>query len=55
MWPYEEHDHMEIGSSGWAPTKNGCYVNIYNNHTLDEMGREFDERGNLIFDPYDEN
>lgn len=55
MWPYEESDHMEIGDSGWVPIKNGCYKNIHNNHTIDESGREFDEDGELIYDPLEDN
>ncbi len=49
MWPSD--DYMEIGETGWIPTKNGCYVNKHNGHTIDEMGKEYDEEGNLIFDP----
>jgi hypothetical protein len=45
------YDEMEIGDSGWVPTKNGGYKNIYNNHTIDSVGREFDSKGNLIYDP----
>lgn len=55
MWPYEESDHMEIGESGWIPTKNGCFLNIHTKHTIDEIGREFDESGNLIYDPLEDN
>lgn len=55
MWPYEENDHMEIGETGWISTKNGCYKNIHNNHTIDELGREFDENGDLIYDPLEDN
>lgn len=51
MWPYEENDQMEIGESGWVASKNGGYKNIYNGHTIDESGKEYDENGLLIFDP----
>lgn len=51
MWPYEEDDFMELGESGWVPTKNGGFKNKYNGHTIDEIGREYDEDGVLIFDP----
>lgn len=51
MWPYEESDQMEIGESGWVPCKNGGYKNIYNGHTMDDTGKEYDENGLLIFDP----
>jgi len=54
MWPYEEDDQMQLGDTGWVPIKNGCYKNIYTNHIIDEMGREIDEHGNLIYDPADE-
>jgi len=45
------YDEMEIGNSGWVPTKDGGYKNIHNNHTLDSNGREYDENGNLIYNP----
>ena len=48
------YDEMEIGESGWVPTKDGGYKNIYNNHIIDSLGREFDENGTLIFDPREE-
>jgi len=54
MWPYEESDHMEIGESGWVSIKSGGYKNIYNGHTIDENGKEYDENGLLIFDPNEE-
>ena len=51
MWPYEENDFMEMGDSGWVPIGQGSYLNKYTGHTVDEIGREFDEKGNLIYDP----
>jgi hypothetical protein len=51
MWPYNEDDRMEIGETGWIPIGQGSYLNKYNNHVLDELGREFDENGYLIYDP----
>lgn len=54
MWPYEEDDYMELGDSGWIIAKEGTYFNKHTKHTIDEMGREFDEQGNLIFDPSEE-
>lgn len=51
MWPYEEEDFMEIGNSGWVPVKNGGYKNKYNGHYIDEMGKEYDEDGLLIYNP----
>lgn len=50
----EYYDEMEIGDTGWVATKNGCYKNIYNNHTIDENGREFNENGEMIYDPTEE-
>jgi hypothetical protein len=50
-WPYNEDDYMEIGETGWVPVGQGTYINKYNGHILDEMGREYDEGGNLIYDP----
>jgi hypothetical protein len=29
----------------------GSYKNIYNNHIIDKYGREFDEEGNILYDP----
>lgn len=54
MLPYEDDDHMEIGDSGWFPIQNGCYKNKYNGHTIDEMGKEYDKNGQLIYDPEEE-
>lgn len=51
MWPYNEDDHMEIGNTGWVAVGEGIYKNIHNNHIVDDLGREFDENGNLIYDP----
>lgn len=51
MWPYNEDDHMEIGDTGWVPVGEGLFLNKTNGHTIDEMGREFDEKGVLIHDP----
>ena len=54
MWPYEEDDHMELGETGWVAIGEGVYMNKLNNHTMDEIGREFDENGRLIYDPNEE-
>lgn len=51
MWPYEEHDHMEIGNSGWIPSAEGWFFNKHTRHVIDDLGREYDEDGNLIYDP----
>lgn len=29
----------------------GSFKNIYNNHIIDKDGREFDEEGNILYDP----
>jgi hypothetical protein len=50
-WPYNEDDHMEIGVTGWIPIGEGFFKNRYNNHIIDETGREYDEDGILIYDP----
>jgi hypothetical protein len=51
MWPYNEDDFMEIGETGWIPIGQGSYLNKYNNHTIDECGKEYDEDGNIVYDP----
>jgi hypothetical protein len=51
MWPKLEDDYMEIGESGWIPVGQGCFLNKNNGHTIDEIGREFDENGVVIYDP----
>jgi hypothetical protein len=53
-WPYNEEDHMEIGNSGWIPVGEGSFLNKHNGHIIDEMGREYDEKGVLVYDPQDE-
>jgi hypothetical protein len=47
-WPYNEDDFMEIGDSGWVPVGEGSYLNKYTRHTIDQIGREYDENGKLI-------
>jgi len=54
-WPYNESDHMEIGNTGWIPVGEGAFLNKVNGHTIDELGREYDEYGLLISDPEEEN
>jgi len=51
MWPKLEDDYMEIGETGWIPVGQGCFLNYKNNHTIDEVGREFDENGVMVYDP----
>lgn len=51
MWPYNEDDYMEIGNTGWIPVGEGLFLNKDNGHTIDEVGREFDEYGVLVYDP----
>jgi hypothetical protein len=53
MWPYNEDDFMEIGTSGWIPVGEGSYLNKHTGHTIDELGREYNEKGILIYDPED--
>lgn len=48
MWPYNEEDHMEIGTSGWVAIGEGVWRNKFTGHTIDDTGREFDAEGNLI-------
>lgn len=50
-WPYNEDDQMEIGTTGWIPVGEGSFMNRYNNHVIDPIGREYDQDGNLIYDP----
>lgn len=50
-----DDDFMEIGDSGWVPVAEGFFKNKYNNHIIDEMGREYDENGDLIYDPESDN
>ena len=51
MSNFNHFDAMQIGDSGWVPMPNGTYKNVNNNHYIDELGKEFDEKGNLIYDP----
>lgn len=51
MWPRLEDDHMEIGDTGWVPVGEGSFMNKHTGHVIDEIGREFDENGVLIYDP----
>lgn len=54
MWPRLEDDFMEMGETGWIPVGEGTYLNKYSGHTIDEIGREFDKNGVLIYDPNEE-
>lgn len=54
MWPYNEGDFMELGNSGWIPVGEGSYLNKHNGHTIDELGREYDEKGRKIYDPLED-
>jgi hypothetical protein len=45
---------MELGDTGWIPVGEGIYKNKYNDHIVDELGREYDENGMLIYDPESE-
>jgi len=51
MWPKIEDDFMEIGESGWIPVGEGLFRNKHTGHFMDEIGREFDSSGKLIYDP----
>ncbi len=51
IWPYSENDFMEIGETGWVPIGEGTYINKYTGSTVDELGREYDINGILIYDP----
>ena len=50
-----EDDFMEIGETGWVPAGQGTFINRYNGHILDELGREYDREGKLIYDPEENN
>jgi hypothetical protein len=51
MSPNNQDDFMELGDTGWTPIAEGWFFNKYNRHSMDELGREYDENGDLIFDP----
>ncbi len=53
-WPYSDDDFMELGDTGWIPVGEGVYKNKYNGHIVDELGREYDQNGMLIYDPESE-
>jgi hypothetical protein len=48
---YPDDDFMELGNSGWIPSAEGYFFNIHSRHIIDDIGREYDENGDLIFDP----
>lgn len=53
IYQSNDDDFMEMGNTGWIPVGQGSYLNKYSGHVLDEMGREYDEHGNLVYDPED--
>lgn len=54
-WPYNEDDHMEIGESGWVSIGEGIFRNKHTGHIIDESGVEYDENGNIVSIPEDDN
>jgi hypothetical protein len=48
-----DDDYMEIGDSGWIPIAEGWFFNRKTRHSIDDLGYEYDENGNLISDPND--
>ena len=53
MWPYNEDDNMEIGTTGWIPVGEGSFRNKITGHIIDESGIEYDEFGNIVSHPDD--
>lgn len=53
MSPYPDDDFMEIGETGWVPVGQGTFLNKFNGHVIDESGIEYDEHGNVVYDPND--
>lgn len=46
-----EHDHMELGDSGFVPMEDGWVKNVKTGVTIAPDGRVFNEKGDLIEDP----
>lgn len=55
MSTFNNDDYMEITETGWMPVGDGCYLNKFNGHTIDQIGREYDQNGNLVYDPESSN
>ncbi len=51
MWPYNEDDSMELGTTGWIPVGEGCFKHKVTGHIIDETGVEYDQNGKIVFDP----
>ena len=51
MWPYNEDDSMELGTTGWIPVGEGTFRHKITGHFIDETGIEYDENGKIVFDP----
>ena len=51
MWPYNEDDSMELGTTGWIPVGEGSFKHKLTGHTIDYTGIEYDENGKIVFDP----
>jgi hypothetical protein len=35
---FNNDDFMEIAETGWMPVGDGCYLNKFNWHTIDQIG-----------------
>lgn len=46
-------DYMEIGDTGWVLLDEGWLYNKNSGRKRDPEGREFNEAGELVYDPED--
>jgi hypothetical protein len=53
MWPYNEDDSMELGTTGWIPVGEGHFRHKITGHIIDETGIEYDQDGKIVFNPND--
>lgn len=51
IWPREEDDFIEFGSTGWVPGRDGTFRNKETGQTMDSDGRVYDRFGELERDP----
>ena len=53
MLPSNQDDFIEIGETGWVPVAQGAFLNKVTGHIIDETGIEYDQNGNIVYDPND--
>ena len=49
-----DHDEIELGTTGLVPMPDGWYKNVHTKETIAPDGRVFDQKGELVEDQEEE-